>query len=283
MTKVVGYIRVSTDKQVQEGEGLETQRQHIVSFCRDNNYELIHIYSDEGISGADEIEDRPELQEMMDYCNNPPIKHVIVDRPDRLARDFYLQLYIEKQLKINYVTVLYASNEAINIADTDTEMMKTMKTLMRQMMGAFAELDRKMIKKRLYDGQAIKASKGNKPSGKQPFGYKYASDRKSTEIDREQAFVVLDIFEMRAKGKTLVQIAERLNTASYQQRRPAATMKAWNYKTVQHMVNNEYYAGMLSFSGKRYMGNHEAIIGNELWVRVQAVNELNSRKRAVVS
>ena len=47
MTKIIGYARVSTTKQ-----DLSRQKLKIKEFCENNNYELIEIIEDFGISGV---------------------------------------------------------------------------------------------------------------------------------------------------------------------------------------------------------------------------------------
>ncbi|MCA1702756.1 MAG: recombinase family protein, partial [Actinobacteria bacterium] len=46
-----------------------------------------------------------------------------------------------------------------------------MRTALRQMVGVFAELDRRMVVKRLRDGRAAKAGTGRKVTGSYPYGY----------------------------------------------------------------------------------------------------------------
>ena len=50
--KAIGYIRVSTDKQASEGVSLEAQAAKIRAWAELNDYELVAIHADEGISGA---------------------------------------------------------------------------------------------------------------------------------------------------------------------------------------------------------------------------------------
>ena len=61
--KIVGYVRVSTATQVEDGLGLDVQKAAIRAWCKANGHRLISILSDEGISGAKELEDRPGLAE----------------------------------------------------------------------------------------------------------------------------------------------------------------------------------------------------------------------------
>ena len=50
--KAIGYIRVSTDKQASEGVSLGAQAAKIRAWAELNDYELVAIHADEGISGA---------------------------------------------------------------------------------------------------------------------------------------------------------------------------------------------------------------------------------------
>jgi len=91
MINVVSYRRVSTEKQVLEGEGLDIQLDRIKEFCTHNGYNLIFNddtdFVDEGISGAKETVDRPGIINLLAYCKEHSIKYVIVDKVDRLSRE----------------------------------------------------------------------------------------------------------------------------------------------------------------------------------------------------
>lgn len=60
MKQAIGYIRVSTEKQANEGVSLEAQEAKIVSWCKANDYELVKVYVDAGISGK-RMDTRKEL------------------------------------------------------------------------------------------------------------------------------------------------------------------------------------------------------------------------------
>ena len=56
--KLVGYIRVSTDRQAEEGLGLEVQEDSLRSWARSNGHRVAKVLRDEGISGSNGIETR---------------------------------------------------------------------------------------------------------------------------------------------------------------------------------------------------------------------------------
>ena len=65
MKQAIGYIRVSTAEQANEGVSLEAQRSRIAAWAEVNDYSLAAIHSDAGLSGK-RADNRPELQRALD-------------------------------------------------------------------------------------------------------------------------------------------------------------------------------------------------------------------------
>ncbi len=87
--KIIGYCRVSTDSQREE-RTIELQEEALQEFIKKNNYELVKIFKDDGVSG--ELEDRPALVKMFDYLeDNQEVCGVLIYKLDRLARDVRIQ------------------------------------------------------------------------------------------------------------------------------------------------------------------------------------------------
>lgn len=63
--KAIGYVRVSTQKQVEDGVSIDAQINKIKAWSSLNDYELVHIFVDEGISGKDTA-NRPQLTEALE-------------------------------------------------------------------------------------------------------------------------------------------------------------------------------------------------------------------------
>ncbi|MOA01696.1 hypothetical protein D3C78_1211170 [compost metagenome] len=49
---VIGYVRVSTQGQAKDGYSLSYQQDEIRSYCQEQGWNLLHIFTDDGISGA---------------------------------------------------------------------------------------------------------------------------------------------------------------------------------------------------------------------------------------
>ncbi|MFV0424548.1 MAG: recombinase family protein [Bacilli bacterium] len=94
---VIGYIRVSTDKQVQKGYSLDEQKDtiekhHSIYY---SDYELI-ILSDSGKS-ATSLEKRFELQKALKLIETGLVESIIIIRQDRIARNVFDDQYILKK------------------------------------------------------------------------------------------------------------------------------------------------------------------------------------------
>jgi site-specific DNA recombinase len=80
----VGYVRVSTDSQAQEGVSLDAQREKLKAYCSLHEVELIGIHSDEGLS-ASSLK-RPGLQSALKLLQTGHANTIVVVKLDRLTR-----------------------------------------------------------------------------------------------------------------------------------------------------------------------------------------------------
>jgi DNA invertase Pin-like site-specific DNA recombinase len=58
---VIGYVRVSTSGQAKDGYSLAYQQSEIRSYCQEQGWNLQHVFTDQGISGAKVDEDALEV------------------------------------------------------------------------------------------------------------------------------------------------------------------------------------------------------------------------------
>ena len=102
---VIGYVRVSTDGQI-DGFGLEAQKKAISDYCRKKNWAVIKWISDEGESGA---KYRPGFDTIINGAiENPPFEAVVVAKSDRVARDMYVYFYYKAALVRKNIALRWA-------------------------------------------------------------------------------------------------------------------------------------------------------------------------------
>ena len=151
----VGYRRVSTLEQ-------NLDRQDLGAVER--------VFEDKA-SGKNT--DRTELQEMMTYVRNGD--EVIVYSIDRLARDLRDLQSIITQLNDKGVSIHFISERLTFSGNSEDAFAK----LQLQMMGAFAEFERNIIRKRQAEGIAKAKAKGIYENRKRT---KKVSDKRITEL-----------------------------------------------------------------------------------------------------
>lgn len=254
--RLVGYARVSTDNQAQEGT-IEIQKVALSEYAKAQGYELVKIFSDEGVSGG--LEDRPGLAELFDYLeDHTDTDGVLIYKLDRLARDLYIQEHLIKKLEALGVT-LYSTKEP------DLDSSDPMRKAFRQFMGIVAELEKAFITMRLSGGRIHKARKGGHAGGSVALGY--VTKNHDLRIDQEQAETVKLIFHLRRYGRgkghkrlSLAAIAQELNTRGI----PTARGGQYHASTVKYILDNPIYKGQLEYKGEKAQRKDLALVGNKL-------------------
>jgi len=248
--RAAAYLRVSTQDQGGEDRyGLPAQREAIVGYAKAQGIEIVSWYEDDGISGA--TVDRPGLQQLMTDAKEGEFKAVLVAKMDRIARDLFVALFVEKELLLSKVEI-YSVSEPVSGNDP-------MNTAFRQMMGVFAELEKSMITARMSGGRKQKARGGGYAGGGAAIGYQATRGGKVLELDQEKAATVKRVFELRQERPewTLRQLADQLNKEGH----TTAQGKSFKPMQVKRVLDREeFYGGTYCYADIKTEGLHKAII-----------------------
>ncbi len=145
--RVAIYARVSTDEQT-----AENQVRELTAWADRAGHEIIHIYDDNGISGAKSREYRKEFDKLLKGAVRREFDIVAALSVDRLGRSLQDLIGFLQELHGAGVD-LYLHQQAL---DTSTPSGRAM----FQMMGVFAEFERSMISERVKSGLARAKSNG---------------------------------------------------------------------------------------------------------------------------
>lgn len=259
--KAVGYIRVSTDEQI-EMFGLKVQRDEIASYAKRNSYELREIYEDAGFSGSDM--NRPALLEMLEGAANGSFDTLLVYKTDRLARDNFMSWWIEKELKKANIT-LVSITEPYRLEDPSGR-------LFYAMISAFADYERSLITVRTRAGRLKKAHEGGYAGGNLTYGYDIQDGK--LILNQREADIVCRIFRDYAGGKSMSKIAQELQDEGI----PTKQGGKWWSSTVSEILGNTLYIGESSYGGIETDGKHDAIVSKGLLSRVRKRRKSNGRR-----
>lgn len=208
--KVVAYLRVSTDKQAEEGLGLDVQEQAIRRWAKSEGHRVVLLCRDAGVSGSSGLDSRRELPDALEMLHGQGAQGLVVYRLDRLARDLVLQEQLLMEVRRAGAEVFSTSPSEQDYLKDDPD--DPSRRLIRQVLGAINEYERGMIRLRLRRGQQRKAEKGGYAGGRPPYGYR-ADGRALVPIPDEQA-IIRQARELRDIGLSYREIAERLTSDS---------------------------------------------------------------------
>ncbi|MNH85410.1 DNA-invertase hin [compost metagenome] len=274
------YVRVSTEEQAEEGFSIQAQLETLRQYAQSKNYRIYNEYKDEGISGKS-VDNRPGLMQMREDAKRGKFQQVIVWKINRISRKQLDLLMIADELKKHGVAFRsYTEN-----FETETPIGQ----FALQMMGAVAELERNQIVDNVKMGMKQRARQG-KWNGGVVLGYDVIEVENSTyrkrketrlAVNKSEARLVQTIFELYAGGKGLKMITNELNHNGFRSKhgRPFST------NTIKTILSNPLYIGKIRFNKQEdwntkrrngtntdpiiVQGEHEAIITEDLWGKVQ--------------
>ena len=231
--KVVAYCRVSTLEQKKKGHGIDIQIRDATLYAKQNGLLVEKFYGDEGESGVKE--DRKALKELMRDCRAGRIGTVILPAVDRLSREVRIAENLFHEFERLEVKVLIADMPQYNGERKDV--------LIRQIMEAIAEENRKDIIERLLKGRQERVRNGLFPGGNLPYGY--TRKGKTVQIQRYEARLVNRIFVLGSQQYTGQAIADDLNLNGFRRRNG----KLWTQRQVCRILHKRqlYKKGFIHY------------------------------------
>ena len=256
----VGYGRVSSKEQEEEGFSLDSQARLYRAYAAEHGLTLADTFQD--VETAKEA-GRRDFNRMLDYLRaNRNVRVVLVEKTDRLYRNFKDWVSVDELgLEIHFIK----ENCVVSPESRSHEkFMHGIKVLM-----AKNYIDN--LSEEVRKGQKEKAEQGGWPSCA-PLGYLnvLGQDGKRAIIpDLERAPLVAKLYEWYATGdRSLKDVGVMARDAGLNFRKSHTPV---NTAEVHRILRQRLYSGDFVWGGKVYRGVHEPIISRELWEQVQEV------------
>lgn len=277
--KVAFFSRVST---LDQHSSIENQQKIFDQWLeRNKDCEFYELYEDEGVSGAKGYK-RKDWLEMLEDGKNGLYDVMVSKSFSRFGRNIVETLTAIKEFRARGIRCVFLEDNL----DSDQDMSK---------FGLFAWLAEEEANK---TSQRIKMvwdsfnKQGKIHVTLAPYGYSYDKEVKNFTVNETEREIVENMFNLYLQGYGFNRIAQLLTDNNI----PTKKGGKWAGATVRTILTNEFYVGTL-IQGKtrtidatmkenikideenwfRHINNHEAIIGEEIFNKVN--NQINSRSR----
>ena len=267
MKNVILYVRVSTDEQAGRGYSLRDQEQKLLTYCQNNNLNVLHIFREDFSAKTFK---RPEFKKLLEYCkkNKKEVHQMIFIKWDRFSRntaESYQMISVFNQLAIQ-----------VNAIEQPLDLTVPEQGLMLAVYLSIPEVENQRRSLNVISGMR-RAFKEGRYVGAAPKGYSNGRDvnKKPLLVPNDDAKYIQEAFELMATGL-------------YNQKEVFNKLKAKGFKSSMTAIasifrNHLYYGGVFikGYKEEEEMvveGIHEPLITKVLFQKVQDVINYRTKK-----
>jgi site-specific DNA recombinase len=224
--RVVAYVRVSTEKQAEQGLSLDAQRAKLMAYAALYELDLVAIEVDAGV-GAKTLQ-RPALQRALGALKAGTAEALLVVKLDRLTRSV-------KDLGVLVETYFLAGRWSLLSVSEQIDTRTAAGRMVLNILAAVSQWERETIGERTAEAMAYKRRRREYTGGEPPYGWRRAADGVHLDAHREEQAIIRAAWELKAAGLSLRTIGARLAARGLLPRQG----QAWNPKTVRDLLRAE--------------------------------------------
>lgn len=270
MIKVALYLRKSRDEENEDKEiVLKRHETQLIDYCKRSNLTIVAVYRE--IVSGDTIENRPEMQRLLEAVSQKEYNGVVCMEIERLSRGNQIdQVEILETFKASG-TKIYTLNKIYDLTneDIDEEFFEFALFMSRR--------EYKIIKRRMQRGKRQALKDGYFTGSVLPYGYDKARiGRGFVLVPNKDAEIIKEVFSRFLSGQKLTSIARWLNTTDL---RPHYA-KVFTSDMVKKILLNDTYTGKIRSKKDNisYQGKHTPIISEETFSKTQALLNVRNTK-----
>lgn len=298
------YTRVSTDKDEQKSS-LEAQRQYYTNYCEAKGYELVQMYSDEGLSATSN--NRKKFLEMIhdggiDHFHGKNSRKIIHFEPsDReplydiiICKD--VSRFARNVSSESIATYLDEKGVSIHFENSSLKTGQGNWKFELSLYLSFAENESRDRSKKMKWSLRNKAEQEKFTFSVMPYGFEYDEESNKYVVNDKEAEIIRQIYDMYVNQNMGVRaIALYLNKNGIPNKKGRGK---WVDTTLSRMISSERYIGNVvvqrftkhdvTGSGKRIIKDKddwkripnalEPIVDKEIWDQAQQIKESRTQR-----
>jgi len=272
------YTRKSTEEGLnQDFNSLDAQREAAEAFILSQRHEGWQAspdrFDDGGYTGGNM--ERPALKCLLAAVEARQVDCVVVYKVDRLSRsllDFARIIEVFDRHGVSFVSVTQQFNTTNSLG-----------RLTLNILLSFAQFEREIISERTRDKLSAARKKGKWIGGHPVMGYDIDPRGGRLVVNPEEARRVRKIFELYLEHHALLAVLQELDRRGWRTKRWATQEgntrggRPFTKGLLHGLLTNVIYTGRVNHKGVIYPGEHESIIDQATWDRVQELLHRNGQ------
>ena len=263
----LGYDRVSTISQAENGLSLDVQKTKILEKIQEIGGELAEdIYMENGISGTSM--NRPALQEMLVRCSKGDISYLVVQDSSRISRNTFEYLFIKKQLEKYGVKTIPLTGMVVDennpFSEAIDELLAVVNSIQPKLTSyKVKQTAREKLKSGIWPAFATLGFKNiinPNPTG--------SYDQRIVVQDEKTAPFITQAYMMYATGDHSIYSITQFLTKNGVEGRLG---KKLHYSAVYKILTNPFCYGLMRWKGLEVMGKHKPLITKPIFDIVQNI------------
>ena len=262
--KAIIFARVSSKEQ-EEGKSIPAQVHRLTEYALKKNFTIEHTFQ---ITESSNKTTRKQFNQVVNLIKkSKKTVALIIDTVDRLQRSFRETPLLDELRKKGSIEIHFLREGLIVNQQSNSAQ------LLQWDVGVlFASSYVRQLSDNVKRSQEQCIKNGQWVFSRPPYGYiniTLPSGQKDVHIDPEKAPFVVKIFELYAQGNNSFNtIAVKMRKAEFPR---TARGKSITVRTVELILNNPFYMGIMRIKGQVYPHKYTPLISESLFNRVQAI------------
>lgn len=265
--RAIGYVRVSTLRQVEEGNSLASQSLTIQRYARARGIKLRSrdIVIDDGVSGGIPIWDRKGGKRLLQLIESGKYQHLIVTKLDRMFR-----ITSDAILTIDELEEMGMGYHIIDLGGQSLDTTSAMGKFILTFVASVTQLERGQISERTLEAMQYLSRSGRKFT-RCIYGWDVNENSKLEPNWKEQGRIDFMWWQMEINDVSATKVAHMMNKRGWKGKLGGD----WYSETVLRVTENKYHDRRKKFS------NRPKWWGGKPWHRKPRMS--NQRDEMVIS
>lgn len=243
--RALGYVRVSTVRQVKEGESIASQTETIAHYAKTRGLSLRSrdIVIDDGVSASIHLWERRGGKSLLKKAESGRYKHLIVTKLDRVFR-----VSGDAVLTIDELDDMDMRFHIIDLGGQSFDSSNALGRFVVTFLAAIAELERGLISERTREAIQFRRSKGMRFTHS-IYGWKHDKRNRMRPDWKEQDGIDYMVWQMK-NGASATSVARMMNKRGMKAKKGGK----WYAGTVLRVTKNPYHKARMRFPHPDWWG-----------------------------